>query len=200
MADALLAGLPRIARAGDETRMRGWLAIAVAAASAAWWAVQWLLDQPLEFGRTAFAALAFAVAGLHVGVLNVRRRVRRGLATARPPGPRVVYETRADAAARRLRLSAAVILTVMVVLSFDGFAGWSGVSAGVVAGVGVAAGVADLWESRQWRAAERARRSELYLLVNANAFVASYGEARVCEVPPETAERARERGLEEFGF
>ena len=194
MADVLLAGLPRILRAFDETRMRGWLALALSASAAGWWLVQWLLDQPLEPGKTGLVAVVVAAVGGHLGWLNVRRRLRRGLADTSTPTPRVVYETRADAGARRIRFSGAVFLTAMIVLVFDTLATWYGISAGVVAGAALALGVADLWESRLWRRAERERRSELYLLVNANALVATYGEPRVYEVPPDIGARAREDG------
>lgn len=192
MADVLLAGLPRISRAFDETRMRGWLALALSASAAGWWLVQWLLGQPLEPAKTGLVALVVAVLAGHLGWLNVRRRLRRGLVETSVPTPRVVYETRADAGSRRIRFSGAVFLTAMIVLVFDTLANWYGISAGVVGGGALAVGIADLWESRLWRRAERERGSELYLLVNANALVATYGEPRVYEVPPETGARARE--------
>ena len=174
--------------------MRGWLALALSASAAGWWLVQWLLDQPLEPGKTGLVAVVVAAVGGHLGWLNVRRRLRRGLADTSTPTPRVVYETSADAGARRIRFSGAVFLTAMIVLVFDTLATWYGISAGVVAGAALALGVADLWESRLWRRAERERRSELYLLVNANALVATYGEPRVYEVPPDIGARAREDG------
>ncbi len=173
--------------------MRGWLAVALAVSTAAWWCVQWLLDQPVEPARTGIVALVVVVLAAHLGWLNARRHLRRGLERTQPPTPKVVYETRADAANRRIRFSGAVFLTAMIVLVFDTLAQWQGISAGVVTAAALAAGVADLWESRLWRAAERERGTELYLLVNANALVASYGEPRVFEVPPDVAARERER-------
>jgi hypothetical protein len=189
-----LAGLPRISRASDEIRVRGWLAVAVAVATVGWWVVQWFVNQPLEPRRDGLVALVLAVVGGHLGWLNQRRRVRVGLRDPRRPSPRVVYETRADAGARRIRLSGAVFLTVMVVLAFDTLARWGGISAGIVVGAALAAGLADLAESRRWRVAERQRRTELYLLVKSDAFVASYGEPEVYEVPPDVAARERELG------
>lgn len=191
MADALLAGLPRIVRAWEEMRLRGILALAVAVSAVAWWMTQWLLDQPLEATRTLLVGLVVFGLGLVLGILNARRRVRDGLAEPRTPNTRVVYETRADARARRIKYSGAVFLTVMMVLMFDALAQWSGVTAGIVAGAAVAAAVADLHEARLWRLAERERGSELYVLVRAAALVASYGRVDLYEVPPEVAERER---------
>jgi 4-amino-4-deoxy-L-arabinose transferase-like glycosyltransferase len=172
--------------------MRGWLALALSASVTGWWLVQWLLDQPLEPARTGLVAVAVAVIAGHLGWMNVRRRLRQGLAQTSPPTPRVVYETRADGGSRRIRFSGAVFLTAMIVLVFDTLANWYGISAGVVAGGALAVGLADLWESRLWRRAERERGSELYLLVNPNALVATYGEPHVYEVSPEVGARARE--------
>ena len=114
--------------------MRGWLALALSASAAGWWLVQWLLDQPLEPGKTGLVAVVVAAVGGHLGWLNVRRRLRRGPADTSTPTPRVVYETRADAGARRIRFSGAVFLTAMIVLVFDTLATWYGIRAGVVAG------------------------------------------------------------------
>lgn len=192
MADALLAGLPRIVRASEEIRLRGILALAVGIAAAAWWAIQWLLDQPVDAGRTWLFSLAVLVLGVAAGLANVRRRVREGLLSPRSPNARVVYETRADGKLRRLKYSGAVFLTVMMVLMFDALARWNGVTAGIAAAIGIAAGLADLVEARSWRRAEAERQRELLVLVGANALVASYGRAQLFEVPPEVA--ARERG------
>ena len=183
MADALLAGLPRIAPVAEEVRLRGLLALTVGGAAAAWWTVQWYLDQPVETGRTWLFALVVAVlSGVSVAV-NVPRRVRDGLKDARFPTSRVVYETRADGRDRRIRLSGAVFLTVIVLLMFDQLAEWGGVTAGIVVGALAALGVADLVESRRWAKAERERDADLYVRIGPRALVAGFGEVQIYEVP-----------------
>ena len=119
MADALLAGLPRIARVAEEVRLRGVLALAVGAAAVAWWTIQWLLDQPVESARTWALALLTVVLAAVTGLINVPRRLREGLRNPRFPSARVVYETRADGRDRRIRLSGAVFLSTIVILMFD---------------------------------------------------------------------------------
>ena len=183
MADVLLAGLPRIARVAEEVRLRGWLAVATAGAVAAWWTIQWLLDQPLQPGRTGLVALVVAVLAGIAGLINVPRRLRDGLREPRFPSPRVVYETRADGRDRRIRLSGAVFLSAIVILTFDRLAGWDGLTAGVIVGVAVSVGLADLLEARRWHRAERAREAELYVRIGPGALVASFGEADIYEVP-----------------
>ena len=44
----MLAGLPRIVRAGDEVRWRGELLMSLGLASAAYWTVLWLVDGPVN--------------------------------------------------------------------------------------------------------------------------------------------------------
>ena len=183
MADVLLAGLPRIARVAEEVRLRGWLALAAGGAVAAWWTIQWLLDQPLQPGRTWLFALVVAVLAGVAMLVNVPRRLRDGLREPRLPSPRVVYETRADGRDRRIRLSGAVFLSVIVILMFDRLAGWEGVTAGVIVGVAVAVGLADLLEARRWHRAERERESDLYVRIGPRALVASFGDADIYEVP-----------------
>jgi hypothetical protein len=183
MGDVLLAGLPRIAPAAEEVRLRGLLALAVAAAAAAWWTIQWLLNQPVEPARTWLFALVVALLAGVTLVANVPRRVRHGLSEARFPSARVVYETRADARDRRIRLSGAVFLSAVVILMFDLLAGWGGVTAGVIIGAGVAVGVADLLEARRWSRAEREREADLYVQIGARSLVASLGSVQIYEVP-----------------
>lgn len=183
MGDVLLAGLPRIAPAAEEVRLRGFLAFAVGGAAAAWWAIQWLLDQPVEPARTGLFALVVAVlAGVSL-VANVPRRVRDGLEEARVPTSRVVYETRADGRDRRIRLSGAVFLSAVVILMFDRLAGWGGVTAGVIVGAGAGLGVADLLEARRWARAERERDADLYVRIGARSLVATLGAVQIYEVP-----------------
>ncbi len=183
MADVLLAGLPRIARVAEEVRLRGWLAVATAGAAAAWWTIQWLLDQPLRPGRTWLVAVVVAALAGVAGLINVPRRLREGLREPRVPSPRVVYETRADGRDRRIRLSGAVFLSAIVILTFDRLAGWEGLTAGAIVGVAVSVGLADLLEARRWHRAERAREAELYVRIAPGALVASYGEADIYELP-----------------
>jgi hypothetical protein len=193
MADALLAGLPRIVRAADEIRLRGLLTLAIGFAAAVWWTMQWLLDQPVDATRTWLVAIVVcALAGILV-VLNVPWRIRDGLKETRRPSMRVVYETRADATERRTRLSGAVFLTAIVALMFDALAGWGGIVAGGLVGAAVALGAGDIWESGRWAAAERDRDSDLYVTVGGRALVASYGRPVIYEVedPPPNLLRDR---------
>lgn len=183
MADALLAGLPRIARVAEEVRVRGWLALAAGAAVAAWWTIQWLLDQALQPARTWVFALVVAVLTGIAGAVNVPRRVRDGLRAPRFPSARVVYETRADGRDRRIRLSGAVFLSAIVILMCDRLAGWEGVTAGVIMGAAVGLGLADLLEARRWERAEREREADLYVGIGPKALVAGYGEIDIYEVP-----------------
>jgi hypothetical protein len=183
MADALLAGLPRIVRVAEEIRLRGWLALSVAGAVGAWWTIQWLLDQVLQPARTGMFALVITVLGVGLGLAKIPRRMRDGLDAPRSPNARVVYETRADGRDRRIRLSGAVFLSVIVVLMFDRLAGWEGVTAGAIGGVALAAGVSDLVEARRWHRAERQRDSELYVRIGPQALVASYSVAEIYESP-----------------
>lgn len=194
MSETLLAGLPRIVRAFEELRLRGALAVAVGLGAASWWVVQWLLDQPTEPARTWTIALVVVGLGAISVAFNVPRRLRAGLGDPRFPNARVVYETRADGRVRRVQLSGAVFLTVIMVLTFDVLAQWGGVTAGIVTALGLVTGAADIVEGNLWRRAERERRSELYLLVPARALAAGYGRLEVYEVPPDVAEREREHG------
>lgn len=183
MADALLAGLPRIARVAEEVRLRGVLAIAVGGAAAAWWTIQWLLDQDVDAGRTWAFALLTLVLAVVTGLFNVPRRLRDGLRNPRFPSARVVYETRADGRDRRVRLSGAVFLSTIVILMLDQVAEWGGVTAGVIVGAAVGLGVCDLVEARRWSRAERERDADLFVKVGPRALVAGYGRIEVFEVP-----------------
>ncbi len=183
MSDATLDGMPRITRAAEEIRIRGSLAIAVAAATVLWWVTQWLINQPLQPRRALLVALLVALLGVIAAVMNVSRRVTDGLREVRPPAASMVFETRAAARERRMRYSAAVFLTVVVVLMFDAMAGWGGVTAGIVVGAALASGVLDLVEASRWEGEERRRRSELWILVRPKALVTSYGRAVVVEIP-----------------
>ncbi len=190
MADATLEGMPRIARAPEEIRIRGSLALAVVAATVLWWVTQWLVDQPLQMRRALFVAVLVFVLGVIAAVLNVSRRVNEGLAEVRPPAASMVFETRAAGRERRMRYSGAVFLTVIVVLMFDALAEWGGVTAGVIVGAALASGILDLVEASRWERQERSRRSELWLLVRPKALVTSYGRVVVIEVPDDPPGRA----------
>jgi len=183
MSDALLAGLPRIVRASDEISQRGVLAIAVAVSAAVWWVLQWLLDQPLEARQTGLLLIVVGVLATVAAWVNSSRRVADGLIETRFPRSNVVYETRADGRDRRLRYAAAVFMTVVLVLVSDVLIEWGGVTAGVIAGAGLAVGIVDLVEARRWERAERRREAELLVLIRPKALVASYGEAVIFEVP-----------------
>jgi hypothetical protein len=183
MADALLAGLPRIARIAEEVRLRGVLAIAVGGAAAAWWVIQWLLDQQVEPGRTWALALLTAVLAAVSGLVNVPRRLREGLRNPRFPSARVVYETRADGRDRRVRLFGAVFLSTTVILIFDQIAGLWVVNALAIVGAAVGLGVADLVEARRWARAERERDADLFVKLGPRALVAGFGRVEVYEVP-----------------
>jgi hypothetical protein len=183
MADALLAGLPRIAPVTEEIRLRGLLAIAVGGAAAAWWTVQWYLDQPVDGSRTWLFALVVAALSAISVAIHMPRRVREGLKRTRFPTSRVVYETRADGRDRRVRLSGAVFLTVIVLLTFDRLAGWGGVTAGIAVGALAAVGISDLVESRWWARAERERDADLYVRIGPRALVAGFGDVQIYEVP-----------------
>ena len=76
-----------------------------------------------------------------------------------------------------------MFLSAIVILTFDRLAGWEGVTAGVLVGVAVSVGLADLFEARRWRRAERSREAELYVRIGPGALVASYGEADIYELP-----------------
>ena len=192
MGETLLAGLPRIARVAEEVRLRGWLVLAVGGAVAAWWTIQWLLDQPLQPGRTWLIALVVVVLASVAGLVNVSRRIREGLRAPRFPTSRVVYETRADGRDRRIRLSGGVFLSAIVILMFDRLAGWEGVTAGVLMGIAVGVGGGDLLEARRWERAEREREADLFVRIGPTALVASFGVADIYEVP-NPPDDARER-------
>jgi len=166
MSDALLAGLPRIVRASDEISQRGVLAIAVAVSAAVWWVLQWLLDQPLEARQTGLLLIVVGVLATVAAWVNSSRRAADGLI-----------------ATRRLRYAAAVFMTAVLVLVSDVLIEWGGVTAGVIAGAGLAVGIVDLVEARRWERAERRREAELLVLIRPKALVASYGEAVIFEVP-----------------
>lgn len=181
MADAMLAGLPRLVRVADETRWRGGAAASLAGSVACYWVVVWLLDGPTDTLRALAAALTALAASLAGALLVSRRRLRVGLqATRRPPRP-VVYETLADGRERRARASAVVLMGAVLLLVFDRLSGDGGLMAGLMVGIGLGVGVVDLLEARRWAAAERARNSRLFLLMRPHALLVRYAGAEVYE-------------------
>src|SRR5262245_46174613 len=119
MADATLAGLPRLVRVAEEVRWRGQAAMAVALAVASYWAALWLLDRPVKPLETtiSFATVGILTAG--VSSLASRRRLHDGLVRTTPPPRPSVYETHADGRERRARLAGIVLFGVVVLLVFD---------------------------------------------------------------------------------
>lgn len=192
MPDTALAGLPRLVRASDEVRWRGGGAAALAVAVAAYWTMAWLLDQPTDALRTG---LSFAVALLGssaAAAVTSGRRLREGLAQTLPPPRLSVYETRADARERRVRLTGIVVTGALVLLAFDRVTDGGGGMAGLLAGLFLGVGAVDRLESRRWDAAERTRRARLYMLVRPPAMVARFGVTEIYEVTRDDgAERDR---------
>lgn len=181
MADAAFAGLPRLVRSSDELRWRGGAAIALAVAVAAYWTLDWLLDQPVEAGRTGLSFAVALIGATTVASVNSGRRLREGLAATLPPPRLSVYETRADARERRVRLTGIVVTGALVLLVFDRVTGGGGGMAGLLAGLFAGVGGVDRLEARRWAQAARARRAQLYLMVRPPAMVASFGLTQVYE-------------------
>ncbi|MCU0307964.1 MAG: hypothetical protein MUE51_09420 [Thermoleophilia bacterium] len=182
MADAMLAGLPRLVRVADETRWRGQSAVALALSVACYWTVAWLLDGPVAPGQ-AFASAGTALLAALIGAgLISRARLGALGAVRRPPRP-VVYETLADGRERRTRASGIVLMGTVVLLVFDRLSGDGGIMAGLMVGIGLGIGLVDRLEARRWAAAERARDSRLFLLLRPHALLARYAGMEVYEEP-----------------
>jgi hypothetical protein len=190
MHNTALAGLPRLVRVTDEVRLRGQTAVVIAVSVAAYWALAWVTDEPLDLLTTGanFAVVAM-LAGAIAAFVSVRR-VREGLESPPRPPTLCVHETRAAARERRTRLLGPVVLGVILLIVFDRATDGGGRMAGLVAGLFLAVGAVDWWESRRWRAAEKARGSLLYVLVRATALVAPYGVTDVYEMARPTDEYA----------
>jgi len=181
MPDAMLAGLPRLVRAGDEIAWRGQAFLAMGVAVAVYWVASWLLDATTHPIETLVAVPIVAAPTLALAGLTSSRLVREGLAATRRPPRLAVYETRADARERHARFTLIVLLGAVLLLVFDRLTG-GGVMSGLVAGAFCSLGVVDLREAGRWRAAERDRSARLYLLVRPNALVARWGRTEVYEV------------------
>lgn len=191
MNNTALAGLPRLVRVTDEIRLRGQTAVAIGVSVAAYWLLAWLVDEPLDLATTGanFGVVA-TLAGSIAAVVSLRR-IREGLSAPPRPPSLCVHETRAAARERRTRMMGPVVLGVIVLIVFDRATDGGGRMAGLVAGLFLAVGVVDWWESRRWRAAEKARGSMLYVLVRATALVSPYGVTDVYEVIRPTDDHAQ---------
>lgn len=178
----ILAGLPRLVRAGHETRWRGQAMIALGVASACFWTVVWLVSgpaRPLEAGIVFVAAL---VTSLIAAGVTSRRRFANALATVRPPGA-MVHETRADTRERHARAAAVILLGTVVLLVFDTLVSQVGATAALLAGASLGIGTIDRLEARRWAAAEGQRSSRLFLMLRPSALLVRFGSPEVYEVP-----------------
>jgi heme A synthase len=182
VADAALAGLPRLVRAFDEVRVRGTAAVGIGVAAAGWWMIVWLLDQPVSALRTLLGAAAVGVPTLLLAARASARRLDAASRVGPPPRPSL-YETAADARERRTRLAGIVVLGVIVLVMFDRLTGGGGEMAGLVAGLFIATGIVDLMEARTWERLEREHPGGLYMLVRPHALMAHMGAGEVYERP-----------------
>lgn len=182
MADAALAGLPRLVRAWDEVRVRGTAAVGIGVAAAGWWMLVWLLDEPVSALRTLLGGAAVAVPTLLLAGRASARRLASADEVGPPPRPSV-YETPADGRDRRTRLAGIVVMGVIVLVMFDRLTGGGGEMAGLVAGLFIPVGVVDLMEARTWERLEREHPGGLYLVVRPHALMAHMGPGEVYERP-----------------
>jgi hypothetical protein len=174
MADAALAGLPRIVRAHDEVRWRGQVLTTLGLASLSYWLILWLVGGPVQALPAGIVAGAGLLLALALGAVTSRRRVAHGLLTLRPPRG-VVHETPADARERRARAATIMFLGVGVLLLLDTLVSDVGATAALVAGAGVGAGIIDRLEARRWERAEDAREVRIFLVLRPTALIASMG-------------------------
>ena len=185
MADAALAGLPRIVRADDEVRWRGQVFLFLGFASACFWTILWLLDgpvRPLESGVVFAAGLVMALA---LGGITSRRRFTHAMTTLRRPRS-VVHETLADGRERRVRASTTIFLGATVLVVLDTAVSQVGATAALLAGIGIGAGVIDRLEARRWAHAEKERGSRIFLMLRPNALLARLGMQDAYELPRST--------------
>jgi hypothetical protein len=182
VADAALAGLPRLVRVVEEVRVRGITGVGIGAAAAGWWMAAWLLGQEVDALRTLLGAAAVGIPTLVVSGLASRRRLAAADLLRPPPRP-VVYETPADGRERRTRLAGIVVFGVIILIMFDRLRGDGGEMAGLVAGLFLAVGVVDLMEAGSWERLTRDRRADIYLMVRPHALMAHMGAGEVYERP-----------------
>ena len=192
MPDEMLAGLPRLVRVSEETRMRGTAAVGIGAAAAGYAMLAWLLGQAVDGPKAIAAALIVGIPALVLAGRASRRRQAR-LDEIRLAPRLTVYETLADGRERRTRLASIVGTGVVMLMTFDHFTQGQGLMAGLVAGLFIGVGVVDLAETRMWNDLERARAQGLYIIVRPHAMVASYGATDVYERPGGDTDTDRER-------
>lgn len=182
MADAALAGLPRIVRADDELRWRGQVLVFLGLASACFWTILWLLEGPV---RPLEAGIVFATGllmSLTLGGITSRRRFAHAMTTLRRPRS-VVHETLADGRERRMRASSIIFLGAMVLLVLDTVVSQVGATAALLAGIGIGAGIVDRLEARRWEHAEDERSTRIFLMLRPNALIARFGIQDAFELP-----------------
>lgn len=189
--ETVLAGLPRLVRVADETRWRGGASLATATVVAAFWLSTWLLGEEVRAGATALAAAVVALPTLAVASFTTTRRVRHALTRAVPPPRATVHETMAASRDRRMRFAGVVLTGIVALMLFDRFSGGGGVMAGLVAGLLAAAGAIDIFEARQWAAAERERESRIFVTVRPDALTPRLGAAEVHEIARPGHDHAR---------
>lgn len=182
MADATLAGLPRLVRVIEEVRQRGVAAVGVGVAAAGWWMVAWLLGQDVSPLTTGLAVAVVGIPTLVLATLGSRRRLAAA-AVPQPPPRLAVYETAADGRDRRIRLAGVVVMGVIILMMFDRLTGEGGEMAGMVAGLFGAVGLVDLREARAWHRLEMGRPGGLYVAVRPHALMAHMGPGDVYERP-----------------
>lgn len=193
MADAALAGLPRIVRAHDEVRWRGQVLTTLGLASLSYWLILWLAGGPVQALPAGIVGVAAFVLALALGAATSRRRVAHGLLTLRPPRA-VVHETPADARERRVRAATMMFLGVGVLILLDTLVSNIGATSALVAGAGVGAGIVDRLEARRWERAEDDRDLRIFLMLRPNALIASMGVQDAYALPRARAARDDDPG------
>jgi hypothetical protein len=189
--EALLAGLPRLVRAGDEARWRGQFCVATAGVVAVFWACTWLVGEAVRPGPTALAAACVGLPTLLMASVASGRRLREGLSRSLPPPRASVFETLASSRDRRTRLSGVVLTGIIILLVFERFTGTGGVMAGLVVGLLAPLGVVDWREGRRWAAAEIRRESRIFVLMGPDALSPRLGHADLYEIPAPVRDRDR---------
>lgn len=182
MADAALAGFPRIVRAGDEVRWRGQVLWSLGLASLSYWIIVWLLGGPVDTLSSAVVFAAGLLAALVLGGITSRRRFAHAMLTLRPPRS-VVHETIADARERRARAGMIMFLGVGTLLVLDTLISEIGATAALVAGIGLGMGIVDRLEAGRWDTAETDRSSRIFLMIHPHALIAGMGMQDAFELP-----------------
>jgi hypothetical protein len=182
MADAALAGLPRIVRADDEIRWRGQVLTSLGLAALSYWIILWLLDGPVDPRFAGVVAGAALLLALGLGAITSRRRFAHAMLTLRPPRS-VVHETLADARERRVRAATIMFLGVGTLLLLDTLVSEVGATAALVAGAGIGMGIIDRLEARRWVQAEDERDSRIFVMIRPNALIAGMGANDAYQLP-----------------